>query len=166
MGENILLLNQISQMSAALLAGAFGGLAFDLYQRLCYGGTRRRRRASAYLKGDVLFALILISLWLVFWFTCTDGSLRVLVFIWFGAGLAIYFGIFSKRLDGVFTRLKALLPHPRKDAEKPKNKICSAKLIDNSARIALRMYKRTDHLWREAKKVLRKIFFHQKKNVE
>lgn len=143
-------------MSAALLAGAFGGLAFDLYQKLCYGGGKRRLHAFAYLKGDALFALFLICAWLVFWFSCTDGSLRLLVFIWFGVGLAIYFGIFSKRLGHAFDRLKSLLPKFRINAAKKKNKNPSGKLVEDGARISLRLYKKTGSFFQRFKNILNK----------
>ena len=104
-GEDILVLAQVSQMSAALLAGFFGGIAFDLYQRLCYGTTKRRRRPTAYLKGDLIFGIILIGLWLLFWFTCTDGSIRVSVFIWLVVGAILYFGIFRQKVSALIHKL-------------------------------------------------------------
>lgn len=97
-----LLLEQLSQMSAALLAGCACGLAFDLYQKICYGTARRPLRPAAYWRGDLLFGLALLVVWLLFWFGCTDGSLRWAVLLWVVIGAALYFFLLRRRVDALW----------------------------------------------------------------
>ena len=147
MQDDILLLSQLSQMAAALLAGVAGGGAFDIYQRLCYGSLKRRQRPTAYIKGDLLFGVILISLWLLFWFSCTDGSLRFSVLIWLIIGFGIYFGLFRQRLITLFHKL----PHHRKQhhhQESLSPKVLQYKkihLVDIGSRLLLNFYQHSYH---------------------
>lgn len=170
MTENILLLNQVWQISAALLAGFFGGLAFDLYQRLCYGGKRRRLRWSAYLKGDAIFASLLVSAWLIFWFFVTDGSLRVSVFLWLAGGFALYPLLFAKRLAKFFHWVKIRLPHPHFGPIKIKNRVQSEKFVEAGASLLYISYKRTSKqthaISLKIKEKLQKLFARKQKEEE
>ena len=148
MQDDILLLSQLSQMAAALLAGVAGGVAFDIYQRLCYGSIKRRQRPAAYIKGDLLFGVILISLWLLFWFSCTDGSLRFSVLIWLIIGFSIYFGLFRQRLITLFHKL----PHHRKRhhrQESPSSKRLQSKniqVVDKGSHLLCDCYQHGHHV--------------------
>lgn len=150
MDDRILVLSQLSQMASAILAGIFGGLAFDIYQRICYGGGKRRLRTTAYLKGDALFAICLIGAWLIFWFTCTDGSLRLFVFIWLALGFGLYCFALRKSLHLLLRKIIFLLrlwcamifpapsvPPKRRRGKRPP--LSTDKLMDDSARLLVRL---------------------------
>lgn len=146
-----MLISQLSQMSAALLAGFFGGLAFDIYQKLCYGRSKRHLRLSAYLKGDAIFALFLISSWLIFWFLGTDGSLRLSVFLWLGGGFALYMGLVSKKIASILPLEKLRRPHfLNRSHEKERGKFTSLAL-DKSASKLLQIHKKVDKASSELK---------------
>ena len=89
MGEE-LVWRQMGEILAALLAGCAGGLAFWLYQRLCYGGSRRKLPSRTYLLKDAVFVMWLLLLLISFWFGVTDGSLRASLFLWMAAGFIFY----------------------------------------------------------------------------
>lgn len=150
MDDRILVLGQLSQMASAILAGIFGGLAFDIYQKICYGCGKRQLRTIAYLKGDALFAICLISAWLIFWFTCTDGSLRLFVFIWLALGLGLYFLALRKslylllrKIAFLFRLWRAMLcPTPSAPQKRPRGKrspLTTDKLMDGSARLLVKL---------------------------
>lgn len=111
------MLNQLSQISAALIAGVLAGLSFDIYQRLCYMGKKKHRKPRAYIKGDIIFTLTLIALLLMFWFTLTNGSLRWSVFVWLAIGMALYLALFRYRLEGLFAKLKLQRKAKKEEAE-------------------------------------------------
>ena len=147
MQDDILLISQISQMAAALLAGFGGGIAFDIYQRLCYGTTKRRIRPAAYIKGDLLFGLTITALWLLFWFSCTDGSLRVSVFIWLVIGFALYFGLFRQRMVALMHKLPH--PHRRRQQEAPPSKRQQKKdfhLVDKGSQVLVGLYQKSGRI--------------------
>jgi hypothetical protein len=150
MDDQILVLSQLSQVASALLAGLFGGLTFELYQKICYGSSKRRLRPTAYLKGDALFALCLIGAWLIFWFSCTDGSLRFSVFIWLALGFGLYFLTMRKSVHRLLHQIKRLLrllraillPAPRaphKEPGKARVSFSSGKLMDDSAALLVKL---------------------------
>ncbi|NLF80207.1 MAG: hypothetical protein GX572_03335 [Clostridia bacterium] len=150
MDDRILVLSQLSQMASAILAGIFGGLAFDIYQKICYGSGKRRLKAIAYLKGDALFAVSLISAWLIFWFTCTDGSLRLFVFVWLALGFGLYFLALRKSLHLLLRQIIRLLrlaramlrPAPGAQPKRPHRKrppLTAEKLMDDSARLVVKL---------------------------
>lgn len=163
MKEDVLLLNQLSQLAAALFAGFFGGLAFDVYQKLCYNKGGRRRRSAAFLKGDAIFALIIISAWLIFWFLATDGSLRVSVFIWLAGGFALYFLVFSKRLTGIFNRSKCRFPHLYIPFSRLNKVRRNGKIVDEGAYLAIKIYKKTDNAFKRFISNLKKLFARRQK---
>lgn len=112
--DGTLMLSQLSQLAAGLLAGCFGGCAFGVYQGLLRRG-KRLRPHKAYLLPDALFAGGLILLWLAFWFGATDGSLRAEVLLWVCGGFAAYAFFLRPPLRRLVARLR---PAGRK--QKPK----------------------------------------------
>ncbi|MBS1348586.1 MAG: hypothetical protein HP052_03860 [Firmicutes bacterium] len=162
MQDDILLISQISQMAAALLAGFGGGIAFDIYQRLCYGTTKRRLRPSAYIKGDLLFSLAITALWLLFWFSCTDGSLRVSVFIWLVIGFALYFGLFRQRVVALIHKL--LHPHRRQQKETPSHKLQQKKnfhLVDKGSQVLVGIYQKSSRVSGAIKRIISHLSPHK-----
>lgn len=159
MDSDILLINQLSQIAAALIAGSAGGMAFDLYQRLFYAKGKKRLKPSAYLKGDALFTIVLLISLLLFWFTLTNGSLRWSIFLWLALGAAIYLGLFRYRLEQLFAKIK--LPHkPKREAAeeqqpKPrlKERLPHPDLINKGAVLLVKGYQQS-HVLRQKQKAL------------
>lgn len=68
---------------AAFFGGAVAGALYRIYQQML---SRKARLRRAYWKGDLLFGAVLILLLLLFWFSATDGSLRLVDCIGFCLG--------------------------------------------------------------------------------
>ncbi len=134
-----MLLTQLSQIGAALVAGVFSGFAFDIYQRLCYHQGQKRIKAAAYIKGDIIFALAIIIILLLFWFVVTNGSLRWSVFLWLGIGIALYWYLFRHRLAKFFDKLKLKREERAEQTAKQPTKKAPKRKLDPTAKAALWM---------------------------
>ena len=116
------MLLQTWQLTVSLLAGFSLGLCYDLYRGIL---ARERRFRQDYWWRDLLFGLCAILLSLLLWFSLTDGSLRLSVFLWMAGAVLFYRWHLSPLLHPekwLQQKRKKPAPKIKKSSKKPAKK--------------------------------------------
>jgi len=159
-----MVLLQLSQIGAALLAGCFGGMAFSVYQHIFCGSRKKRCTIKDYLLKDCLFCIVIICIWLIFWFCFTDGSLRISVFFWIALGFSLYTLVFRPRLLPLWDKLPKR--KKKRSAGKSKERGRADIFLDRSAAVYLGLRQNLLIGSRNAAGIVRRVLPHREGEKE
>ena len=113
------MLIQLYELGIGIAAGVLGGCAFCVYRCTAGKFSRKPGMRRRFLLRDAMFSLGVILIWLGIWFSFTEGSLRIMVFVWLAAGIVLFMLFLRKPLEKVLRRIPGCKKRSRK--KKPLN---------------------------------------------